>query len=38
MSYDPSQDYSVDGMVEDIITGLSRIKLLVIARNRSRTG
>src|SRR6266481_1646921 len=34
MSGDPEQDYFVDGMVEDIITGLSRIKwLLVIARN-----
>src|SRR5262249_17979314 len=30
------QDYFVDGMVEDIITGLSRIKwLFVIARNSS---
>jgi adenylate cyclase len=36
MSDDPSQDYFVDGMVEDIITGLSRIKwLFVIARNSS---
>jgi len=34
MSADPEQDYFVDGIVEDIITGLSRIKwLLVIARN-----
>jgi adenylate cyclase len=34
MSGDPKQDYFVDGMVEDIITGLSRIKwLFVIARN-----
>jgi len=34
MSGDPEQDYFVDGMVEDIITGLSRIKwLFVIARN-----
>jgi adenylate cyclase len=33
---DPEQDYFADGMVEDIITGLSRIKtLLVIARNSS---
>ncbi len=31
---DPEQDYFADGMVEDIITGLSRIKwLFVIARN-----
>jgi hypothetical protein len=38
MSDDPSQDYFVDGMVEDIITGLSRIKwLFVIARNSSFT-
>ena len=34
MSGDPDQEYFVDGMVEDIITGLSRIKwLFVIARN-----
>jgi adenylate cyclase len=34
MSGDPEQDYFVDGMVEDIITGLSRIRwLLVSARN-----
>ena len=36
MSGDSEQDYFVDGMVEDIITGLSRIKwLFVIARNSS---
>jgi adenylate cyclase len=36
MSGDPEQDYFVDGMVEDIITGLLRIKwLFVIARNSS---
>ena len=36
LSGDPEQDYLVDGMVEDIITGLSRIKwLFVIARNSS---
>jgi adenylate cyclase len=36
MSGDPEQEYFVDGMVEDIITGLSRIRwLLVIARNSS---
>jgi TolB-like protein len=36
MSDDPDQDYFGDGMVEDIITGLSRIKwLFVIARNSS---
>ena len=36
MSGDPEQDYFADGMVEDIITGLSRIKwLFVIARNSS---
>jgi TolB-like protein len=34
MSGDPDQDYFADGMVDDIITGLSRIKwLFVIARN-----
>ena len=33
---DPEQDYFTDGMVEDLITGLSRIKwLFVIARNSS---
>ena len=36
MSGDPEQDYFCDGMVEDIITSLSRIKwLFVIARNSS---
>jgi adenylate cyclase len=36
MSGDPQEEYFADGMVEDIITGLSRIKtLLVIARNSS---
>jgi adenylate cyclase len=36
MSGDAEQDYFVDGVVEDIITGLSRIKwLFVIARNSS---
>ena len=36
MSGDPEQEYFVDGMVEDIITGLSRFKsLFVIARNSS---
>ena len=36
MSQDPEQEYFADGMVEDIITGLSRIKsLFVIARNSS---
>ena len=36
MSGDPEQEYFVDGTVEDIITGLSRIKwLFVIARNSS---
>ena len=34
MSSDPEQEYFADGMVEEIITGLSRIKwLFVIARN-----
>jgi adenylate cyclase len=36
MSDDPAQEYFADGMVEDIITGLARIKwLFVIARNSS---
>src|SRR5208337_1924134 len=36
LSDDQSQEYFADGMVEDIITGLSRIKwLFVIARNSS---
>jgi adenylate cyclase len=36
MSGDPEQEYFVDGMVADIITGLSDIKwLFVIARNSS---
>jgi TolB-like protein/tetratricopeptide (TPR) repeat protein len=34
LSGDPEQDYLADGVVDDIITGLSRIKwLFVIARN-----
>jgi TolB-like protein/tetratricopeptide (TPR) repeat protein len=38
MSGDPEQEYFVDGMVEDIITALSRFKsLFVIARNASFT-
>jgi adenylate cyclase len=38
MSGDLEQDYFVDGMIDDIITGLSRIKwLFVIARNSSFT-
>jgi TolB-like protein/Flp pilus assembly protein TadD len=38
MSHDPEQDYFADGIVEDIITALSRIKwLFVIARNSSFT-
>jgi TolB-like protein len=36
MSDEPAQEYFADGIVEDIITGLSRIKwLVVIARNSS---
>jgi TolB-like protein len=36
LSGDPQQEYFADGMVEDIIAGLSRIKwLFVIARNSS---
>jgi len=36
LSGDPEQDYFADGMIEDIITGLSHIKWLsVIARNSS---
>jgi adenylate cyclase len=38
MSGDPEQDYFADGMVEDITTGLSRLRgLFVIARNSSFT-
>ena len=38
LSGDPEQDYFADGMVDDIITGLSRIKwLFVIARNTTFT-
>src|SRR5262249_15564165 len=38
MSRDPEQEYFADGMVEEIITALSRIRwLFVIARNSSFT-
>jgi len=38
MSGDPEQEYFADGMVEDIITALSRIRwLFVIARNSTFT-
>src|SRR5262249_48097259 len=38
MSADPEQEYFTDGMVEEIITALSRIRwLFVIARNSSFT-
>jgi len=38
MSGDPEQEYFADGVVEDIITGLSRFRwLFVIARNSSFT-
>ena len=38
LSGDPEQEYFADGMVEDIISGLSRIRwLFVIARNSSFT-
>ena len=38
LSGDPEQEYFADGMVEDIIAGLSRIKwLFVVARNSSFT-
>jgi len=38
LSSDPDQEYFADGMVEDIITGLSRSKaLFVIARNSTFT-
>jgi adenylate cyclase len=38
MSGDPEQEYFADGMVEDIITALSRVKwFFVIARNSSFT-
>jgi TolB-like protein len=38
LSGDPEQDYFADGMVEDIISALSRLRwLFVIARNSSFT-
>jgi TolB-like protein len=38
LSSDPEQEYFADGMVDDIITGLSRIKwMFVIARNSTFT-
>jgi adenylate cyclase len=38
ISGDPEQEYFADGMVEEIITALSRIRwLFVIARNSSFT-
>jgi adenylate cyclase len=38
LSGDPEQDYFADGMVEEIITALSRVRwLFVIARNSSFT-
>lgn len=38
MSGDPDQEYFADGLVEDIITGLSRVKaFFVIARNSTFT-
>ncbi|MET4328332.1 TolB-like protein/Flp pilus assembly protein TadD [Bradyrhizobium sp. i1.15.2] len=38
LSGDPQQEYFADGMVEDIITGLARIKwLFVVARNSTLT-
>src|SRR4029079_2704111 len=38
LSDDPEQEYFADGMVDDIVTGLARIKwLFVIARNCSLT-
>src|SRR6266853_3448773 len=38
MSGDPEQEYFADGMVEDVITALSRVRwLFVIARNSSFT-
>ena len=38
LSSDPEQEYFADGMVEEIITALSRIRwLFVIARNSSFT-
>jgi TolB-like protein len=35
MSSDPEQEYFADGISEDIITALSRLRLFVIARNSS---
>jgi TolB-like protein/class 3 adenylate cyclase len=38
MSHDPEQEYFADGMVEEIVTALSRIRwLFVVARNSSFT-
>jgi adenylate cyclase len=38
MSGDPEQEYFVDGMVEEIITALSKVRwFFVIARNSSFT-
>jgi adenylate cyclase len=38
LSGDPEQEYFADGMVEEIITALSRIRwLFVLARNSSFT-
>jgi adenylate cyclase len=37
LSGDPDQEYFADGMVEEIITALSRFNLFVIARNSSFT-
>ena len=38
MSFEPEQEYFADGMVEEIITGLSRIKWLsVVSRNSTFT-
>ena len=38
LSGDPTQDYFVDGVVEDIITGMSRLSgIFIIARNSSFT-
>ena len=38
LSSDPEQEYLADGMVEDLITNLSRLRwLFVIARNSTFT-
>jgi adenylate cyclase len=37
MSGDPEQEYFADGMVEEIITALSRIRWLFVIARRTRS-